>query len=122
MELPGDGDACSKLTELPELPRDHQFRLTRRLMKVRCFLISPQPCYDQTFNKCLPEQTEAADPKEEEEGISSPEEEETCEMKEEKRKVLHSRVRLVKRRMGKKLYPLSLRNKRPLNPWKKMNQ
>ncbi|ELR59621.1 hypothetical protein M91_15046 [Bos mutus] len=38
----------------------------------------------QTFSKCLPEQRETTDPKEEEEDVSSPEERETMDLKEEK--------------------------------------
>lgn len=83
MELLGDGDACSKLTELLELPRDSSVSTHQTLTERTLFSPISPTCYDQTFNKCLPEQMQAADPKGEEE-TSAPEEQETCEMKEGK--------------------------------------
>ena len=84
MELLGDGDTGIKLIECPKLPCGFtSLRLTRCLVKVLCFLISLHPCQGQTFSKCLPEQREANDPKEEEE-VSSPEERETMDLKEGK--------------------------------------
>ena len=52
-------------------------------MKILCFRTSPQPCYDQTSHKRLPEQRDVADPKEEEEETSSLEHRAAMDLEEE---------------------------------------